>query len=101
MQLTRDRVGSGSIVITGVKVLEIRVYDFNIDEKYVARGGNSPNSTSSSNMTIDQAYYPTQKGSVKKMYRKMFAEIRDRVNSTVLEIKSYMAKKQSSSSSDF
>ena len=78
-----------------------RIYDFNIEFRRVASGGNSPNLVFNYDMTIDDAYKETEKGVAKKMNRKMFVEIIDRVNSTISEIKTYMFKKESSSNSEF
>lgn len=78
-----------------------RIYDLNIDSRRVASGGSSPDNVSNSDLSIDEAYKETEKGVTKKMNRKMFAELIDRVSSTITQIKTYMAKKQSSSNSDF
>lgn len=78
-----------------------RIYDFNIDTRRVASGGNSPDNVYNATLSIDDAYKETEKGVSKKMNRKMFAELVDRVNKTVTEIKTYMAKKESASNSDF
>lgn len=78
-----------------------RIYDFSIDSRRVASGGNTPDNIYNTKLNIDDAYKETEKGVSKKMNRKMFAELIDRVNSTIAEIKSYMAKTQSSSKSDF
>jgi hypothetical protein len=78
-----------------------RIYDFNIGSRRVASGGSSPDNVYNTDLSIDEAYKETEKGVSKKMNRKMFAELISRINSTVSEIKTYMAKKPSSSSSDF
>lgn len=78
-----------------------RIYDFNIDNRRVTSGGNSTDNVYNTTLSIDEAYKETQKGVSKKMNRKMFAELIGRVNSTITEIKAYMAKKESASNSDF
>src|ERR1035437_2480137 len=77
-----------------------RIYDFSIKEKRtIISGSGSPDYYS--DFSIDDAYTQTQKGEIKKMNKKMFTEIVDKINSTISEIKTYMSKKQSSSNSDF
>ncbi len=78
-----------------------RIYDLEISEIRTVSGGSSPDNISNSDLSIDDAYNQTLKGIDKKMNRKMFSEIIDRINGTILEIKNYMSKKQSSSNSDF
>lgn len=78
-----------------------RIYDFNISSRSVTSGGNSRDNISTFDLNIDQAYKETEKGITKKMNRKMFAELIDRIKSTIAEIKIYMLKKESTSKSNF
>lgn len=74
-----------------------RIYDFNIDSRRVASGGNTPDNITNRELSIDDAYKETLTGITKKMNRKMFAELPDRINQIISEIKVYMSKKQSKS----
>ncbi len=78
-----------------------RVYDFNIESRRVVSGGNTADNVNNYSLSLDEAYKVTEKGVTKKMNRKLFSEMISRIHSTISEIKSYMAKKESSSNSNF
>ena len=52
-------------------------------------------------INIDDAYKETQTGITKKLDKKLFVEMLDKINGTISSIKSYMSKKSNISSSDF
>ena len=70
-----------------------RLYNINIESNAITTGGDSP-SNIDSQLSIDDAFYQTQKSATREMYRKMFSEVIDNINRTISEIKFYMAKKQ-------
>lgn len=78
-----------------------RMYDFNIESRRVVSGGNTADNVNNYSLSLDEAYKVTEKGVTKKMNRKLFSEMISRIHSTISELKVYMAKKESSSNSNF
>lgn len=72
-----------------------RLYDIQIKGHSRASGGNTPDNVYSSDLSIQDAYTKTYKGSTKKMDRRLFVRMIGEINSTIADIKTSMCKTKS------